>query len=344
MVQMLVEGLPSHGIEVIHVQMRLSRTHAEIGRWSSVKMLHTIRAAFSAKRLAEQRNCDAIYYVPAPAKRGAFYRDLVVMGICRSRKRSLVLHWHAVGLGEWLSNGATHLERSLALKALGTADLSIVLAPELSADAEVLAPRRVVVVPNGAPDPCPDLIERASRRAPFEILFLGLGSREKGLGDTIEALEILNMRRPGAFRMTFAGNFPSEREHSSFQGRSAASGGAIRYAGFVDEAKKNELFTSADLFCFPTYYPHEGQPLALIEALAHDLPIVTTKWRAIGSMLPSSNVWYVEPRKPSDLAAAIEAAAASPRPAGAMREHYLNRFTRESHLAAISESLRSLSP
>jgi glycosyltransferase involved in cell wall biosynthesis len=342
MVEMLVQGLPSRGIDVRHVQMRLSRTHAEIGRWTPGKILWSVHAALAAKRVARQENCDAIYYVPAPAKRGAFYRDLVVMGICRDRRRRLVLHWHAVGLGEWLSNHATRFERSLALNALGSADLSLVLAPELAADAEVLAPRRHIVVPNGLPDPCPELAVRSSRRTPFEILFLGLGSREKGLDDTIEALAILNARRPGSFRLTFAGNFSSEREQTMFRERAASLGGAVRYAGFADEARKRELFASADLFCFPTYYPHEGQPLALIEALAYDLPIVTTRWRAIPGMLPPNDVWFVEPKMPSGLSAAIEAATAAPGPAGAMRKHYLANFTRERHLAAIAEALLSL--
>lgn len=344
MVEMLVGGLPSHGIDVRHVQLRLSRDHADIGRWRPGKILHALLAALTARRVARREDCDAIYYVPAPAKRGAFYRDMALMGICRDRRRRLVLHWHAVGLGEWLSGGATRFERSLALRYLGAADLSIVLAPELAADAEVLAPRRIVAVANGLPDPCPQGAAHAPRRAPFEILFLGFGSREKGLDDTIEALAILNTRRPGAFRVTFAGGFPSEREKSMFQGRAATLGGALRFAGFADGAGKRELFGSADLFCFPTYYPHEGQPLALIEALAHDLPVVTTRWRAIPGMLPSSNVWYVEPKKPSDLARAIEAAAAAPRPAGAMRKHYLGNFTRERHLALISEAIRSLGP
>jgi glycosyltransferase involved in cell wall biosynthesis len=343
MVEMLVEGLPSHGIEVRHVQMRLSRSSADIGRWRPGKILKSVQAALAARRVARLENCDAIYYVPAPAKRGALYRDLLIMGICRDQRRKLILHWHAVGLGEWLAKSATQLERTLALKMLGAADLSIALAPELVGDAEVLAPKRVAVVPNGISDPAPDMTARPPRSGPFEILFVGLGSREKGLNDTIEALEILNARRPGEFRMTFAGNFPGELEHSLFQRRAAALGGALGHAGFADEAKKRELFARADLFCFPTYYPHEGQPLSLIEALAHDLRVVTTRWRAIPGMLPMSNVWYVEPRKPNELAKAIEAVASAPEPAGAMRRHFLNNFTRERHLAAIAAALQSLS-
>jgi len=340
MVETLVSGLPACGIEVRHVQMRLSRSHADIGRWRPGKILPAVFAALAARRAARRENCDAIYYVPAPAKRGALYRDVVVMGLCRDRRRKLVLHWHAPGLGAWLLGRATSFERALALRALGGADLSIVLAPELEPDARVLAPRRTVVVPNGIPDPGP--APRRAGGAPTELLFLGLGSWEKGLHDTVEAVSILNARRPGSFRLTFAGSFRGDGERKHFMRRAMDLGDAIRHSGFADERRKRELFSGADVFCLPTIYPNEGQPLALIEALAYDLRIVTTRWRAIPGMLPPGNVWYVEPGRPAEMAAAIEAAAAAPRPDGAMRRHFLEHFTRERHLDRLAAALLQL--
>jgi glycosyltransferase involved in cell wall biosynthesis len=215
-----------------------------------------------------------------------------------------------------------------------------VLAPELAADAEALSPRRTVAVPNGISDPGPH--PRRLRSAPFEILFLGLGSREKGLFDTIDALATLNSRRPGTYRLTFAGGFASHDEKIQFQSRAAEHGDAIRYAGFADEAQKQRLYAAADLFCLPTSYPQEGQPLAILEALANDLPIVTTRWRAIPGMLPQDNVFYVEPGKPSALAAAVEAAEAAPAPDGQMRRYFLNHFTLGRHLDSMAAALRSL--
>jgi glycosyltransferase involved in cell wall biosynthesis len=340
MVETLVSGLPEKGIEVRHVQLRLSRSHADIGRWRMGKIFTAALAALTARRVARREDCDALYYVPAPAKRGALYRDVVVMGICRDRRRKLVLHWHAPGLGAWLAGRATPPERTLALRALGGADLSIVLAPELESDAMALAPRRTAVVANGIPDPGP-AAHRAAQ-GPREVLFLGLGSWEKGLHDAVEAVSILNARRPGSFRLTFAGSLGGERERRYFIQRSMDLGSALRHAGFANEAQKRELFSGADVFCLPTVYPNEGQPLALIEALAYDLPIVTTRWRAIPGMLPAENVWFVEPGRPSGLATALEEAAAAPRPAGAMRRHFLAHYTRERHLDSMKAALLSL--
>jgi glycosyltransferase involved in cell wall biosynthesis len=338
MVDALVRGLPLRGIEVVHVQMRLSPTSSDIGRWRPGKVYTAVRAAMEARRIARSEKCDALYYVPAPAKRGALFRDLVVMGLCRTSVEKLVLHWHAPGLGAWLSGGATSPERILSMRALGGADLAIVLAPELEHDAKALAPQRTAVVPNGIVDSGP--YPRHVPGAPTEILFLGLGSREKGLRDTVDAVAILNGRRPGSFRLTFAGSFPEDGEQEYFARRQAELGGSIRHVGFADEAQKRELFSSTDIFCLPTYYPNEGQPLAIIEALAHDLRIVTTRWRAIPSMLPPENVWFAEPRQPQGLADTIERAADAPPANGAMRRHFLTHFTLEAHLAALERALR----
>ena len=43
----------------------------------------------------------------------------------------------------------------------------------------------------------------------------------------------------------------------------------------------------ADLFCFPTFYQNENQPVNLIEAMAFGLPVVTTRWRTRSAKLDS---------------------------------------------------------
>jgi glycosyltransferase involved in cell wall biosynthesis len=340
MVKELVDGLPGLGVEIFHVQMRLSDGTPDIGKWQPTKLIRTIRAALEARRIAAEHDCDVLYYVPAPAKRAALYRDIVAMGICRSRKTKLVLHWHASGLGEWLQTKAWGFERALARRALGRADLSIVLAPSLEADAGRLSPLRASVVPNGIADPG-DPPARPGKR-PHRILFLGLGSRAKGLWDLLEALALLNGRRPGEFRLTFAGGFETQEDERFFEDQRRALGTAVEFAGFVDGAKKKALFEESDVFCLPTRYANEGQPVALIEAMAYDLPIVTTRWRSIPEMLPKENVWFVDHGRPEELASAIESVFAKPQAPGPLRRHFLQHFTLAGHLAALASALNSL--
>lgn len=337
MVSAMVRGLPSLGIEVRHIPLALSRSHGEIGQWRPGKALAAVRAGLAARRAARAEAFDALYYVPAPGKRGALWRDLVVLGLARPALPRLVLHWHAPGLGAWIEANGASWERAAARRRLGGAHLSLVLSSELASDAGTFHPLRTEVVANGIPDPG----ESAPRPlgSPIEVLFLGTGSRSKGLLDTAEAVAELQRRRPGEFRLTFAGGFATRADETEFNRWELASAGAIRRAGFVDGAEKHALLSQSDVFCFPSRYAHEGQPLVLMEAMAHDLRIVTTRWRAIPGMVPEGNAWFVEPGRPSSLAAALETAAGAASPAGAVRRHYLARFTEKRHLASLRDAL-----
>jgi len=252
---------------------------------------------------------------------------------------NLVLHWHASGLGEWLDTKATAPERLLTRLFLGRAALSIVLAPELADDAQYLRPRKIAIVPNGLSSPIP-IIQSQFHPPPIRLLYLGSCTREKGLFATLDAFAFLNGEF-AYYHLTIAGTFPDPAEERDFRARLAADPN-ITYIGPADESRKDALYTAADIFIFPTHYPHEAQPLVLIEALAHDLRIVTTRWRAIPGMLPAlPHIQLVAPAAmPQQLAAAIRAARAAGPANGALRAHYEAHFTRDAHLAALARALR----
>jgi glycosyltransferase involved in cell wall biosynthesis len=344
MVATLVDGFrASRDIEVQHVNARLSRDAGDVGTIRPGKLLALFASCFRACWLRLRHGDAVFYYVPGPGKRGALYRDLIVMTLCRPWFGRLVLHWHASGLGAWLDARATWLERRLARRCLGRADLAIVLAPELVADAAKFAPRRITVVPNCVPDPgvsAPAARVMADR---CTVLFLGLCTRSKGLFDTLEGIALANARGGQRFRLVVAGSFASIAEQRDFERRAAELGpDVVRYVGFADESRKPQLWAEADVFCFPTAYPHEGQPLTLIEALAHDVPIVTTRWRAIPSLLPTEHVWFVEAGVPGQIADALVSARAAERPHGELRQHYLENFTPARHLAMLREQFLAI--
>jgi glycosyltransferase involved in cell wall biosynthesis len=339
---MLRQLAGSSEIELHHVNLQLSHSTADIGRWRAGKIVAVFRACLKALAVRRREGPMTLYYIPAPGKRGAVYRDWFVMALCRPFFKQLVLHWHGVGLGEWLHTRAYAPERLLTQLFLGRARLSLVLAPELAADAQVIHPRQLAVVPGGLADPCPDLPLKRTPSAPYEILFLGLGCHEKGLFDVLDAFGILQKTRPGEFRFTATGGFASAADAALFQNKAKPLGDLVQHLGFVDDGTKSALLDRGGCLCFPTYYPHEGQPMVLIEGLAHDLPIITTKWRAIPGMLPHQHVWYVEPQRPDRIAEAVIQARDDGAANGVLRAHYLRNFTPEQNIAALKSALGSL--
>jgi glycosyltransferase involved in cell wall biosynthesis len=258
-----------------------------------------------------------------------------------------VLHWHAAGLSDWLANEATGLERWLSPRLLGRVDLSIVLSENLRADAAAFAPRKIAVVPNGISDPGAPLPPRPPAGAgPAQVLFLGLCSEEKGLFDAAEAVLAANRaaRAPQAepkFTLVAAGSFADFATGTRFNELCAAHPAALRYAGPVHGEEKVRLLRESHCLCLPSRYLPEGQPLVLLEAMAHDLPVIATRWRAIPDTLPPE-ARLVEPGDIAALAQALVELRRHPPATGIFRRHFLTHFTRARHLEKLAAALREL--
>ena len=347
MVQVLVNGLPTRGIPVHHVNLRLSADIADIGRWRVGKILGTLRFAWQAIRGRFAENCDTLYYIPAPPnKRGALYRDWVLMLLCRPFFSRCVLHWHAAGLADWLKSHGNFVERILTRWLLGGADLAIVLSSSLRADAERLRPRRIAVVPNGIPIPAASPPPEA--KIPFRLLFLGLCNEEKGLFAAVTAVLEVN-RRLGtgdtnpAFVLTAAGPFDRDETAERFQRICGEHPNIFRHAGVVSDAEKTTLFAQSHALIFPTYYRAEAMPLVALEALGHDRPILASSWRALPDIVSSDVGILVPPRNDAALAAGLLRLRENPPALRVCRSRFLAHFTVERHLLYLASALTVLS-
>ena len=350
MVQALVDGLAGRqGIELHHVNLPLSRDSGDIGRIRPGKLWVLLRACLKARRFARANDFDTLYYVPAPGKRSALYRDWIALGMCRPAFRRLVLHWHATGLGGWLPQKMSPPARRLTHHVLDGADLAIVLGPALRTDAETFAARRTAVVPNGIADPCPDWIPRNhASGAPLQIAFLGLGNEAKGLFDTAGAVLTANRLSCAppdqpVFVLAAAGGFSDQADETRFRRLTDAHPSMLRHLGFVEGAAKRRLLDGSDCLCLPTRYPHEGQPLVLLEAMAHDLPVVSTRWRGIPDTVHPETSRLVEPGDVAALVQALRELQSAPPPPGAARAFFKEHYTLGKHLDLLAEALTALS-
>lgn len=360
-----------YGIECYHVNARLSKTLDEIGEFQFRKFDQILFYCLQAVWCRFRYGVKTLYYVPAPGKAVALYRDWLIMFCCRPFFEKIIFHWHGSGLAKWLETSAQHKTRSVTYKLMGNANLSIVLSEAGRQDPAKLLPQRVVVVPGGVPDPCPDFSDalRARRQAravalkrilfhgsqpssesekTIRVLSIGHCTREKGVFDSVQAIALANatlssQNSPLRFELTLIGAFTSLTEQEELRDfiRDSNLQNAVSALGFVSDEQKKQELRNADIFCFPTYFSAEGQPASLIEALAFGLPIVTTRWRGIPAMLPEDYPGLVDIRSPIQIAEKLFFLCSADL-GECSRNLFLRQFTLERHLAAMSEAIRSV--
>jgi glycosyltransferase involved in cell wall biosynthesis len=361
------------GIECYHVNARLSRKLEDIGDLRIRKFLLLLWYCLQAIWCRFRYGVTNFYYIPAPGKRSALYRDWVVMLVCRAFFKRMILHWHAAGLAKWLEIVVGMRHRSLTYRLMKQVDLSIVLSRYNRADAEKLFSRHIRVVSNGIPDPCPrfeqDVLPRrqarfAARRKLLagqhltsddlkctgedphlvKVLYLAHCTREKGLFDALAAAALASERlaerqAPVSLRLLVTGGFVTSEEEAEFKQIMAqpAIAQMVQYFGFVSGDQKHQLLREADLFCFPTYFQNENQPVNLIEAMAFGLPILTTRWRSLPELFPADYPGLVNIRSPEQVADVMLALMTSESGEG-FRDIFLRTFTLERHLQGLAEA------
>jgi glycosyltransferase involved in cell wall biosynthesis len=195
----------------------------------------------------------------------------------------------------------------------------------------------------------------------FSVLYLSLCCREKGLFDAVEGVSLANRQLaergwPLRVRMRVAGTFWHASEEAEFRQRlqqpdltlalaagaaPGRPGPAIEYVGFVQGEEKRRLLAGSDGFCFPTWYPSESFGLALVEAMAFGLPLITTRWRSIPELLPPNYPGLIEPQSAAAIAAALLGQLERPCDR-VLRDRFLACYTQEKFAANLAAALRSV--
>jgi glycosyltransferase involved in cell wall biosynthesis len=359
------------GIECYHVDARLSQDLKDIGRFRVGKFFLLFGYCLQAIWCRFRYGVVNFYYVPAPGKRLALYRDWLVMFLCRPFFKKIILHWHAAGLPEWLETVASTRVRNLTHRLMKNSDVSIVASEFNRREAEKFNARRIFVVSPGVPDLCPQFGKEVLRLrqakitarqkilsghaaavntndVTINVLYPALCTREKGVFDTVEGVALANEKYaikkiPLRFKLTLIGAFASGAEEKELRELIQRRGlqNDVDCLGFIFGEHKAQAFANADLFCFPTYYHAESFGLVVVEAMAFGLPVITTRWRSIPEMLPPDYPGFVDPKSPGQIADALQRLAGMDL-AESLREIFVRRFTLERYLINLAEAIHSV--
>lgn len=269
---------------------------AQQGRFSWRKVYASLRCYFGLPKVFR---CDVLYLTPGQTFFGllkyAPYMELALIF-----RKPYVIHLHGNHLGRQFAE-LRGFRRKLFRRYVAGAGAGIVLSESLRRNfAELLPPVRVFVVENFAGNEIFEVDLLNKSRDSLEILWLSNLMREKGIFELLEALS--RLKAEGIeFKARIAGRMESGLEEVLRRQLSVLAP-AVEYLGPVAGRAKTELLMQSNVFVLPTYYTMEGQPIALLEAMASGNIIVTTCHAGIPDIVDESNGYMLPVRDVSALA------------------------------------------
>ena len=265
----------------------------------------------------------AVIYLAISESRAGNLKDLLIYLVCFRRLQRMVVHLHGgAGLRQILlgHRGAFRLANEFFCRRLGGA---IVLGPRhMDVFANALPPERIHVVPNFAQDYLfiepGEIHAKFAFAAPLRVLFLSNLIPGKGYLELLDAFLALSRAHQEGLRIDFAGGFEDDAQRAEFLQRIRLHP-QLRYHGIVGGRAKCALFQEAHVFCLPTYYPYEGQPISILEAYAAGCAVITTDHSGIGDVFrDEENGWQVAKQSVPALATALVRAISDPQRLRAM--------------------------
>jgi glycosyltransferase involved in cell wall biosynthesis len=256
-----------------------------------------------------QKFADLIYFTPSESIFGNL-KDLLIYAVCGNKLDRMVIHLHGGASMRELLHRGHPIFRALNAPALRRVGGAIVLGDRLlDIYEDLITPERLHVAANFAQAEyfLSDEAIRAkfTSTQPLRILFLSNLLQGKGYQELTSAVQTLSAETRAAVRVDFAGGFDTPAREAVFR-KSIAHLPEVTYHGVVRGEAKRALLAQAHVFCLPTYYAHEGQPISILEAYASGAAVVTTDHSGIFDVFEDGrNGLAVRRRSPADLAAKL---------------------------------------
>lgn len=346
-VQILVESLHCTG-DIAVIDTTKKGFKQGIGSMGRLKDIFGILMA-----VWRVRDTAAVIYFNVSQSIAGNLKDLLIYAICWNRLSKMVIHLHGgAGMKELLSSKHPVLRalNAFFLRRLGAV---IVLGERLKSIYEdAVPPTRLYAVPNFAKDEffvAPnDIAEKFACVAPLRLLFLSNLLPGKGHAELLAALAQLPPDACQRLHIDFAGGFESPEVEARFREQARAIKTMhIDVHGIVHGEHKRNLLRKAHLFCLPTYYPYEGQPISILEAYASGCAVMTTDHSGIfDTFTPGVNGLEVKPRSPASIAQALQHALSQPEQLCAYAQNNNSQaqqqYRASTHVAALEKIIFSV--
>lgn len=237
-----------------------------------------------------------LVYIPISQTTIGFLKDMPLVVFSKLFRKKVVLHLRGGYFREFY-NSSNVVMKILVRMTLKSIDRMIVLGDCLRTLFDGLIPEeKISVVPNGLDMVYDD--NNSGNHEMITVLFLSSLREVKGFWDVLRSVKYVRSKYDRV-KYVFAGEWRNERDKFECAAYIAKEniGDHIAFTGGVAGHLKTDLFKNADIFVLPTYYPMEGHPWVIVEAMAAGLPIITTDQGCIKESVIDGENGFIIPKK-----------------------------------------------
>jgi glycosyltransferase involved in cell wall biosynthesis len=186
--------------------------------------------------------------------------------LAKTFKIPVIIHFHAFSAESTIDKKHTRLYNNIFHMANTIIVLSESWRQGLIKDLNINSSKIKVLY-----NPCPKINVDKYIIKSNTILYAGTLESRKGYKDLIKAFANVSQNFP-EWKLVFAGN--GEIQEGLQLAKELHIDNQVIFKGWIAGNDKNQIFSEAKIFCLPSYA--EGFPMAVLDAWAYGLPVITT--------------------------------------------------------------------
>ena len=237
------------------------------------------------KQLLSNREVKVVHI--HTASYNSFYRSSIFVVLSKLLGRKVILHIHGGGFQDFYNTHPVIIRKILEI-----ADCLIVLSRSWEIFFESITKKPLIrVVPNPVVLPNNEDLGCREHSPLLRLLFLGLLDQQKGIYDLLQVLADYKEVFEGRILLNVGGNGDVATFENTVKKMRLEQ--LVAFHGWVSGDKKKELLLNSDIFVLPSYA--EGLPMAILEAMAYGLVIVSTTVGAIPEVVSQDSGYLIAP-------------------------------------------------
>ena len=234
------------------------------------------------------------------SERGSFIRKYIAFKISKRFNKKVIVHMHGAEFKEYYEN-ANNLIKKRIVNLLLNSDYVITLGKNWNDYVKKINPQINSFILKNAVEVNDTKVSYINNE--FNILFLAIIDKRKGIYDLVDAAKIILNNYSGDKKIKFiiAGSGKEENKIKKAVEESGMNN-YFEFTGWITGDEKIKLLKKSQLFVLPSY--NEGLPISILEAISYGLPVISTNVGSINEAIKNDINGYM--LNPGDIIGLVE--------------------------------------